>query len=200
MSLSISYSATYASWTITDYLADWAGYFGDANHRPGQVQDGVNTGGFYPGALSGTEYALTSPNSDAGFVAEGNLSYSLFSSPAHTLYGNLDSVSLGSDLTKTASGFEFGAGKEEASFSGLGLSSLLSEGHAGAVHQVVYGLMGGNTSALESVLNDLLDDYGVSTASTFDAVAAALAAGPLSVAPAEAVGLQPPLDDLALAA
>ncbi len=199
MSLSITYSTTYSSWTISDYLADWAGYFGDANHRVGEVEDGVNTGGFYPGTLSGTQYALTSPNSDAGFVAEGNLTYSLFSAPAHTLYGSLDTVSLGADVTRDASGFDFSGGAE-ASFSGLGLSSLLSEGHAGIVHQVVYGLMSGDASALQGALDGLLDDYGVDTGDTFDVVAAALAAGPLSLAPAEAVGVQAPVEDLALAA
>lgn len=200
MSLSISYSTTYSSWTISDYLADWAGYFGDADHREGQVQEGVNTGGFYPGSLSGTQYALTSPNSDAGFLAEGSLNYSLFSSPAHTLYGNLNELSLGSRLEATGSGFAFESGYEEVSFGGLGISSALSEGHAGDVHQIIYNLMGGNPSALEGALNSLLSGYGVDTDDTFDVVAAALAAGPLNVAPAEAVGIQQPVDELALAA
>lgn len=200
MSLSISYSTTYSSWTISDYLADWAGYFGDADHREGQVQEGVNTGGFYPGSLSGTQYALTSPNSDAGFLAEGSLNYSLFSSPAHTLYGNLNELSLGSRLDETGSGFQFEQGYEEVSFGGLGLSSALSEGHSGIVHQVIYNLMGGNVSALEGALNGLLDDYGVSTTDTFDVVAAALAAGPLSTGSAELIGVPELADDLALAA
>ena len=111
MSLSITYDTTYSSWTISDYLADWAGYFGDANHRDGEVEDGVNTGGFYPGSLSGTQYALSSPNSDAGFIAGGSLSYSLFSPPAHTVYGSLDSISLGTDVDENASGFFFAPGQ-----------------------------------------------------------------------------------------
>jgi heme acquisition protein HasA len=41
MSLSITYTTTYANWTVSDYLADWAGYFGDADHRIG------DTGGFF---------------------------------------------------------------------------------------------------------------------------------------------------------
>ncbi|MCY1272134.1 Hemophore HasA [compost metagenome] len=201
MSLSISYTTTYSSWTISDYLADWAGYFGDANHREGEVEDGVNTGGFYPGSLSGTQYALTSPNSDAGFIAEGSLTYTLFSSPAHTLYGTLNSVSLGTDVISTGSGFDFSPGQEEVSFDGLGLSSAIGEGHSGIVHQLVYGLMGGNTSVLEGVLNDLLDDYGVSVDDTFDVVAAALSAGPLSLGGEElsTVGV-PQGDDYLLAA
>ena len=199
MSLSITYDTTYASWTIADYLADWAGYFGDANHRVGEVEDGVNTGGFYPGSLSGTQYALTSPNSDAGFIADGSLTYSLFSPPAHTVYGTLNSISLGTDVITTGSGFDFSPGQEEVSFDGLGLSSLLSEGHSGIVHQVIYGLMSGDATALDSALDTILAAYGVDTDDTFDVVAAALAAGPLSVAPAEAVGVQA-VEDYALAA
>lgn len=200
MSISITYSTTYSGWTISDYLADWTGYFGDANHRVGEVEDGVNTGGFYPGALDGTQYSLTSPNSDAGFIAEGNLEYTLFDEPAHTLWGELDSVSLGTDLVTTGSGFDFAPGGWEVTFSGLDLSSTRGEGHSGIVHQVVYGLMSGNATALEGVLNDLLDDYGVSTADTFDVVAVALTSGPLSTGSAELIGVPELADDLALAA
>jgi len=203
MSLSISYSSTYASWTVSDYLADWAGYFGDADHRAGTVEDGVNTGGFYPGSLSGTQYALSSPNSDAGFVAEGDLTYTLFNSPAHTLYGSLDEVSLGSKLIATSSGFDFTPGYEEVSFSGLGLFTDVADlttSDRGIVHDVIYGLMSGNATALEGVLNDLLGDYGVSTTDTFDVVAAALSAGPLSTGSAELIGVPELADDLALAA
>lgn len=200
MSLSITYdSVEYGNWKISDYLADWAGYFGDANHRIGEVEDGVNTGGFYPGSLSGTQYALTSPNSDAGFIAGGSLAYSLFAPPAHTVYGTLDSISLGTDVAKNASGFYFAPGDQEVSFNGLGLSSLLSEGHSGVVHEVIYGLMSGDATALDGVLDGILAAYGVDTDDTFDVVAAALAAGPLSVAPAEAVGVQA-VEDYALAA
>ncbi|MEK1943439.1 MAG: heme acquisition protein HasA [Pseudomonas sp.] len=200
MSLSITYDTTYASWTIADYLADWAGYFGDADHRIGEVEDGVNTGGFYPGSLSGTQYALSSPNSDAGFIAGGSLTYSLFSPPAHTVYGSLDSISLGTDVAENTSGFYFAPGDQEVSFNGLGLSSALSEGHDGVVHEVIYGLMSGDATALDSALDTILAAYGVDTDDTFDVVAAALAAGPLSVSPAEAVGVQAPAEDFALAA
>lgn len=202
MSLSITYSTTYASWTVADYLADWAGYFGDANHRIGEVEEGgPNTGGFYPGSLSGTQYSLSSQESDAGFIAGGTLQYSLFSPPAHTVYGSLDSISLGTDVTYSAtSGFGFAPGEEEVSFDGLGLSSLLSEGHAGVVHQVIYGLMSGDATALDTALDGILAAYGVDTDDTFDVVAAALTSGPLSVSPAEAVGVQTPVEDFALAA
>ena len=85
MSISISYSTTYSGWTVADYLADWSAYFGDVNHRPGQVVDGSNTGGFNPGPFDGSQYALKSTASDAAFIAGGDLHYTLFSNPSHTL-------------------------------------------------------------------------------------------------------------------
>jgi len=193
MSLSISYSSTYASWTVSDYLVDWASYFGDSSN-------GGNTGGFYPGAYSGTQYAMASWNTDAGFIVEGDLVYGLFQAPMHSLYGHLDEVSLGSQVIETSSGFDFTPGYHEVSFSGLDLYSTLSEGHSGVVHQLVYGLMSGNATVLEGVLNDLLGDYGVSTDDTFDVVAVALAASPLSIGSAELLGVPEPIDSLALAA
>ncbi|PBD27996.1 transporter [Pseudomonas aeruginosa] len=89
MSISISYSTTYSGWTVADYLADWSAYFGDVNHRPGQVVDGSNTGGFNPGPFDGSQYALKSTASDAAFIAGGDLHYTLFSNPSHTLWGKL---------------------------------------------------------------------------------------------------------------
>ncbi len=94
MSISISYSTTYSGWTVADYLADWSAYFGDVNHRPGQVVDGSNTGGFNPGPFDGSQYALKSTASDAAFIAGGDLHYTLFSNPSHTLWGKLDSIHL----------------------------------------------------------------------------------------------------------
>ena len=103
MSISISYSTTYSGWTVADYLADWSAYFGDVNHRPGQVVDGSNTGGFNPGPFDGSQYALKSTASDAAFIAGGDLHYTLFSNPSHTLWGKLDSIALGDTLTGGAS-------------------------------------------------------------------------------------------------
>lgn len=193
MSLSISYSTTYSDWSVSDYLVDWADYFGDSSHSG-------NTGGFYPGVLSGTQYAMASWNTDAAFIVEGNLAYSLFQAPMHTLYGYLEEISLGTQVIDTNSGFEFGSGGWEVTFSGLDLYSAQSEGHAGIVHQLVYGLMSGNASVLEATLDDLLGEYGVSTDDTFDVVAAALSAGPLSAGLTELVGVPELADDLALAA
>ena len=84
--------------------------------------------------------------------------------------------------------------------------SLLAPAAQGAgragneVQGVIYGLMQGNTSALEGVLDNLLAGYGVSTNNTFAEIGAALAAGPAHAAAAEAVGVQALPEDLALAA
>ncbi|MGY1450104.1 heme acquisition protein HasA [Pseudomonas chlororaphis] len=206
MSISISYSATYGGVSVANYLNDWSAYFGDVNHRPGQVVDGTNTGGFNPGPFSGIEYALKSTNSDAAFVAEGNLNYTLFESPSHTLWGNLNTVSLGDTLTGGPSAGGYDLVSQEVSFTNLGLNSLRDEGRAGEVHKVVYGLMSGDSSALAGEIDALLKAISpnLSVNSTFDDLAAA---GVAHVAPASAaaadiglVGVQDVAQDWALAA
>ncbi|MGC3555731.1 heme acquisition protein HasA, partial [Pseudomonas aeruginosa] len=77
--MSISYSTTYSGWTLAVYLADWSAYCGVVNHRPGQVVDGSNSGGFNPGPFDGCQYALKSTASDAAFNPGGVLHYTLFS-------------------------------------------------------------------------------------------------------------------------
>lgn len=188
MSLSISYSATYASNSISSYLSAWELTFADNNHTSGNVNEDSNTGGFYPGYLSGTQYAISGYESTGAFVAEGTLSYNI---TTHVLSGDLDNVNLGGYLYKDASGYHLF--DEQATFDGLGLSGT-------DVHNTIYALMSGNTGELEAQLNDILDDYGVSTDDSFDVVAAALAAGPLSTGSAETVGVPELADDLALAA
>lgn len=175
MSISISYSTTYSGWTVADYLADWSAYFGDVNHRPGQVVDGSNTGGFNPGPFDGSQYALKSTASDAAFIAGGDLHYTLFSNPSHTLWGKLDSIALGDTLTGGASSGGYALDSQEVSFSNLGLDSPIAQGRDGTVHKVVYGLMSGDSSALQGQIDALLKavDPSLSINSTFDQLAAA---------------------------
>ena len=91
----------------------------------------------------------------------------------HYLWGELDSVSLGEVLTG-GSGSAFGLGDYTVSFNGLDLSAASDAGRAGnAVQDVIYGLMKGDVSGLEGVLNNLLSGFGLSTDSTFDQLAAA---------------------------
>ncbi|MGP2763450.1 heme acquisition protein HasA [Serratia marcescens] len=177
MAFSVNYDSSFGGYSIHDYLGQWASTFGDINHTNGNVVEGSNSGGFYGGSLSGSQYAVTSTaNNITSFVAGGNLTYTLFNAPAHTLYGQLDSLSFGDGLNGGGS-TPYNIQVPDVSFGGLNLSSLQAQGHDGVVHQVVYGLMSGDTGALETALNGILDDYGLSVNSTFDQVAAATAVG-----------------------
>lgn len=176
MAFSVNYDSSFGSYSIHDYLGQWASTFGDVNHTNGNVTD-ANSGGFYGGSLSGSQYAISSTaNQVTAFVAGGNLTYTLFEEPAHTLYGQLDSLSFGDGLSGGDTS-PYSIQVPDVSFGGLDLSSLRGEGHDGVVHQVVYGLMSGDTGVLETALNGILDDYGLSVNSTFDQVAAATAVG-----------------------
>ena len=206
MSISISYSTAYATNTVAQYLSDWSAYFGDLNHREGSVKEGSNTGGFNPGPFDGTQYGVSSTVSNAAVVANGDLHYTLFNPPSHTLWGSIDSLDLGTVLTGGAAGGTYSLAEQEVSFTNLGLSSLQSEGRDGQVHKVVYGLMSGDSSALASAIDTLLKgiDPSLSVNSPFDQLAAAGVAHqePAAFAAADVglVGIQDAPHDFALAA
>ncbi|NBF03184.1 heme-binding protein [Pseudomonas sp. Fl5BN2] len=178
MTISVSYDSLAGSVSINDYLTDWALGFKTAGHGTS------NTGGFSNGSLSGDQYATHgAKGSDYAFIADSDTSNGLHyvfdpKQPAssnlnHYLWGELDNVQLGQELGG-GSGSDFTLDTYKVAFNGLDLSSAEGAGRVGnAVQEVIYGLMQGNTAALTSVLNDLLDDYGLSTASTFDQLAAA---------------------------
>ncbi|QXH46253.1 heme acquisition protein HasA [Pseudomonas xanthosomatis] len=206
MTLSVTYSATFANATVDSYLAFWSNGFKTADHGEG------NTGGFSNGTFDGDQYATRGASSSYAFIADSDTSNGLHyvfnptlpasSTQNHYLWGELDNVSLGQTLGG-GSGSDYTLSNFVVTFGGLDLSSALGDGRvAGAndVHDVIYGLMQGNTSALESVLDNLLADYGVSTDNTFADISAALAAGPVSTVSADAVGVQALPEDLALAA
>lgn len=200
MSLSVSYDAVFANYTVDQYLSEWATGFVTAGHG------NSNTGGFNNGGFNGSEYATHGASgSDYAFIAGSDTANGLHyvfnqGQPAnsnlnHYLYGELDSVSLGYELGG-GSGTDFTLAQEVVTFDGLDLSSLLGAGRTGnEVHQVIYGLMQGNTSALEGALDSLLATYQVSTDNTFAQITAAI-----NAASATAVGVQTQVDDLALAA
>lgn len=206
MSISISYSATYGGVSVANYLNDWSAYFGDVNHRPGQVVDGTNTGGFNPGPFDGTQYAIKSTVSDAAVVADGDLHYTLFSAPSHTLWGSLNTISLGDTLAGGTTSNPYNLVSQEVSFTNLGLNSAKEEGREGDVHKVVYGLMSGDSSALAGEIDALLKaiNPSLSINSTFDDLAAAGVAhvNPAAAAAADIglVGVQEAAQDWALAA
>lgn len=172
MNFYIQYDSALGDYSISDYLSEWSANFGDVNHTRGTVTSD-NTGKFYGGdRLSGTEYGIVSKaNNETAFIAEGELTYTLFNDPAHTLYGQLDSLSFGNVLHGGGT-TPFSLEEVDVSFHGLDLSSIREDAHDGVVHQVIYGLMSGDTQALETALDNILDDYSLSVDATFDEVAA----------------------------
>lgn len=207
MTISVSYESYLGTTSLSDYLTDWAIGFATAGHGTG------NTGGFSNGTFSGDQYSTHGANnSDYAFIADSNTSNGLHyvfnpalpasSNLNHYLWGNLDNVELGTGLTGGA-GSDFDLSAYKVAFNGLDLFAAEGAGRTGnEVQSVIYGLMQGNTSALETVLNDLLDDFGLSTASTFDEVSAGLAAHAATAATADValVGVQDVAQDWALAA
>jgi len=151
MAVSVKYDADFASYSITSYLKEWATNFGNLNHTSGHV-NGSNTGGFNPGPFDGTQYSITSTqNNVTAVVANGNLHYTMFQAPQHTLWGQLDSLNFGEGVQKAANG-SYVLTSPEVSFSGLNLSSLKDAGNQGVVHKIVYGLMSGNVNPLLDAL------------------------------------------------
>ena len=88
------------------------------------------------------------------------------------------------------------------SFDGLGdyLHSAKAEGHDGIVHQVMFGLMSGDVTPSTQDLDTILADYGVSTANTFDELAAALNVPQHPISDATPVDVTEVVDDYAIAA
>ncbi|HCT07355.1 MULTISPECIES: heme acquisition protein HasA [unclassified Pseudomonas] len=207
MTISVSYESYLGTTSLSDYLSDWALGFATAGHGTG------NTGGFSNGTFSGDQYSTHGANnSDYAFIADSNTSNGLHyvfnpllpasSNQNHYLWGNLDNVELGTGLTG-GNGSDFDLSAYKVAFNGLDLFAAEGAGRTGnEVQSVIYGLMQGNTTALETVLNNLLDDYGLSTADTFDHVASTLASHAASVATADValVGVQDVPQDFALAA
>ena len=180
MTISIDYNFAVGSMSVHSVLTQWSAGFNTAGHGLS------NTGGFNGGAreLSGEQYATHGTNdSDYAFIAGSDTSKGLNyvfnpkipsgDNMNHFLWGELDNVKLGEVLTG-GSGSTFGLEDYTVSFNGLDLSAASDAGRAGnAVQDVIYGLMKGDVSGLEGVLNNLLSGFGLSTDSTFDQLAAA---------------------------
>ncbi|OLS64703.1 heme acquisition protein HasA [Pseudomonas putida] len=200
MSLSVTYDAVFANYTVDQYLSEWATGFFTAGHG------NSNTGGFNTGTYDGSEYATHGANgSEYAFIAGSDTANGLHyvftpgvpanSNLNHYLWGSLDEVSLGYGLGG-GQGSDFTLQQDVVTFAGLDLDAALGAGRTGnEVHQTIFGLMQGNTTALEGVLDNLLATYGVSTDNTFADITAAI-----NAASATAVGVQSQVDDLALAA
>ncbi|MBD3896438.1 hemophore HasA [Halomonas sp. ML-15] len=176
-----------ASSTLADFFSDFSDFFAQDGH---EYNSWFNSEDTFPGPLQGTEYAVASELGDIedfSFIAgaaDGNeLTYTLFGDlPFHTLYGSLDSLAFGADLEdwqSTGDG-NFALDETHLDLSGLGLFGELSEGQDNIVHEVVWGLMGGDTTALEGVINEILDGYNLSVNSTFADLELAGLAGDVS--------------------
>ncbi|WP_447044642.1 heme acquisition protein HasA [Vreelandella sp. H-I2] len=186
MSFNITYDAQYDSWSLADYLDEWSFNFQNSDHGES------NTGGFNTGSgqLSGEEYAISGANNSYAFIAGSDTADGLqYDIGAHVLAGNLDSVQFGYGLTEPSGG-SFDLNNWELAIDGLDASG---SGAGNDVHDIVWGLMNGNTSALE----DYIVSEGLLTQNEFDTAEL----GDLFSAPASATGVQEFSDaDFALAA
>jgi len=180
MNISVNYKADLGATKISDYLQSWETGFSTAGH--GKANTGAfNTAGVFP-STKGEQYGTSGKDSEYAMIAESNTSnglnyvFKLFGGDPnmnHYLWGTLDNVELGQKLTG-GKGTNFSLAENNVSFNGLDLSAPEGAGRAGnPVHEVVYGLMNGNADPLEATLNKLLSEYNLSTAATFDQVAAA---------------------------
>lgn len=178
-----------ASNSLSDFFVSFSAFYAQDGH---EYVSSFNSTTAFPGPLSGTEYAITSSLGEiedfsfiAGAAASSELTYTLFDgapSNWHILYGSLDSLEFGTSLVdwqNTGTG-NFDLGETYLDITGLGLTGLLSDGQSNIVHEVVWGLMGGDATALEGVLNDILDDYGLSVNSSFADLELAGLAGEVS--------------------
>ena len=209
MTVSITYNSAFGAISVQDALSVWSAGFNTADHGTS------NTGGFNTGgrAMMGEQYATQGASGSsyafiAGSDTDNGLNY-VFSPRVpsgdnmnHYLWGELDNVTLGTGLSG-GRGSDFGLNDYIASFNGLDLSAASNAGRANnEVQDVVYGLMKGDVSGLEGVLNNLLGEFGLSTDSTFDELAAAGLAQTYAPEAADIglVGIQDAAQDWAMAA
>ncbi|MCD9030776.1 heme acquisition protein HasA [Luteimonas sp. Y-2-2-4F] len=155
-------------YTVNDPLFDVLRAFDDSGVA-GEHTGVPNYGGFWGGdAFSGTSYGFTSATVDGyAFVATGNLTYDF---PTHTLWGSLESITLGAGVTSTGEvvspflTIEFDAA----------LQGTLAEGRANVVHDVLWGLMNGSVDGASDSAGTVspggliaaLEDQGVTAGTT----------------------------------
>ncbi|WP_455922177.1 heme acquisition protein HasA [Pseudomonas putida] len=182
MSISVSYKPELGASKISDYLQGWEAGFVTAGHGAGAT-GGFNTSSMILPPTTGDQYATASKTSNYAMIAESdtadglNYVFKMFGAESpnmnHYLWGDLDNVQLGQKLSG-GKGVDFTLAENNVSFNGLNLSAPDGAGREGnPVQEVVYGLMKGNPDPLEATLNKLLAEYNLSTAATFDQVAAA---------------------------
>ena len=164
--------------SLSDILTDWTTYFtGSHTNIPGSFSGTADNSWYtyYGAALSGSTYTYGSDADGYKFVAEGDFYYYFNStvtpaSPAspdnHTLFGELDSISLYTDAD--------GDGSADDLFLTINfdtaITSAITEGQDGDVFEIIYGLMQGDASALLAELTaqgvDVSDSFADLTGSS----------------------------------
>ncbi|WP_068311165.1 heme acquisition protein HasA [Polycladidibacter hongkongensis] len=141
---------------------DIAAYFADFNQSFDMTGWGHFSGN--PFDFSGNNYAGTNGSGLLPFISDsaqsfvvdsgsaGDVNYSL---GTHQLSGSVDGVSFGHGLNYSSSSDSFSHTTTDIGITGLGITG---SGAGNPVHDLVYGLMKNNTSALEAQLsaNDLV--------------------------------------------
>ncbi len=172
-----SSSVTVGSTTSAAYVNDnqYAGQNVDALNDP--VVSWVIQAGDVADVWNGTGSEIA-----ANTYTLDNIAYSLFSSPEHTLWGNIESIDFGVDWA--TGGGEYTVTDPHLTISNIsdaadnyGLLDTNANGIYDAVndytngdnltHNIVYGLMGGQGGAASTdALQDAFDDYGTEVEGT----------------------------------
>lgn len=154
MSVTIQYNSEFADYTVSSYLSNWAGTFGDMNQAEtkdrGQFAGGDNV-------FSGTQYSIgSSHGSDMGMIVEGNLNYAFM---PHTFHGQITNIQFGKDLVVNTDG---AVGKHlndlQVAFNDVDISGefdnakTTAENRDGEMHKSVYGLIRGDAEPMLEIL------------------------------------------------
>jgi hypothetical protein len=188
---------------LTSYFATYNSGFNPSGHGSGTqgfstvINNGsiLYDGEYYGASSADKQYVAKSTTSDLAFIAQATTSggtfnqlvYSAYSDPEHTIFGDLDVLQLGSNISPTpsvtpAANTEYSLGTVQVTFSNL--TSVLNEGISGGhvipygdgtndVHNILYPLIGGGggaeTSGLETYLNSAGINYvGAANDEVFD--------------------------------
>ncbi|KAF1020942.1 MAG: Hemophore HasA [Paracidovorax wautersii] len=169
VSLATFFPAFDAHFQVADHEANPGEFVGTENPDPVVDPDPTGVWGLLGYQFSGSQYVLEGETSslNLGFIvqaAEGSyLSYTFFSGQTHTLYGEISSITFGSGLAQDSNG-DYYFTEELLSISGLdtiGLNGGLDENGdvidrttgENDTHNIVNGLMNGDSSALVAVLD-----------------------------------------------
>ncbi|MCH2086297.1 MAG: heme acquisition protein HasA [Pseudoalteromonas sp.] len=200
MSIQVSYGANYSYGSLNDFFTYASEFFTDTTYdesigsfagteNPDPIVDLGFWGSF--GTFSGTQFVQEGTSSDGrlGFIiqaADGSyLDYTFFSSPSHTIYGEIASISFGYGITQDANG-EYSFTDELVSFDGLdtiGLNAGIdTSGNVidrttgdNTTHNIVDGLKDAEFDYFTTLLSDngidlTLNDTGAASFASLDTI------------------------------